>query len=112
MEKGYLPVIQKCASGKIPIDDILCVKQNLKNIKVVTHRGTLSLKGKISDIHPYLNDDFFQCHSYLVVNLTKIVEMSNNTIFFISKRKISLGRDNFIKTRKAYNQYLISLKQK
>ncbi len=109
MEKNYLPIIRKCLSGKVLVDEIVCIKQDLRQVKVVTDKGVVSLRGKIEDTNRYLTDDFFQCHSYLIVNLTKILAMSNNTIFFTNKRKIELGRDNFIKTRKAYNRYLSSL---
>lgn len=102
----YLVVIKAEASHKLRQKEILFLKQNLRDVIIVTERGAVAQKGKVIEFKEKLEENFYVCHSYCIVNLDRIESMHDNTIFFDCGKQVKLGKNNYIKTKQAFNEYL------
>ena len=92
----YLVVIKAEASHKLRQKEILFLKQNLRDVIIVTERGAVAQKGKVIEFKEKLEENF----------LDRIESMHDNTIFFDCGKQVKLGKNNYIKTKQAFNEYL------
>jgi DNA-binding LytR/AlgR family response regulator len=95
----------KSETFKINYADILYLEQDSKKLWIeISEEGKeqVTAQGNIRDISDNLESRFFQCHSYLIINLKRVVSMSSGTIVFDNGETKHLGRDAFFKTRKAF----------
>ncbi len=61
------------ALHKVREEEIVYVHQNKRDVVFVTEKGEFCLKSnKINFIESFLGDEFFKCHSYILVNLNKV----------------------------------------
>lgn len=108
--REYLPIIEKDISGKVKQADILYLAQDLRNVVIVRREGSsVIVRGHVGDFKDKLDENFHMCHSYLIINLERIVSMTAETIEFDNGEEKHIGRNNFYKVRKVYNNYLINL---
>lgn len=58
---------------KVREDEIVYIHQDKRDVVFVTEKGEFCLKSnKISDVEDALGEEFFKCHSYMLVNLNKV----------------------------------------
>ncbi len=107
--RRYLPIIEKDVSGRVEQEKILYLIQDLRNVIIVAEFERIQVRGKVEDFAEKLNSDFYRCHSYLAVNLSRVAKMTNCTMMFDNGEELRIGRNNFIKARHAYNAYLMKL---
>ena len=76
---------------------------------IVTEFEKIHVRGKVEEFIDKLNSDFYRCHTYLVINLSKVARMGSCTVLFDNGEELTIGRNNFIKLRRVYNEYLMNL---
>ena len=105
---GYIPVITKDRYYKINIADIDLIEQTSNKLRVVTSdRNEYEFRGTIDEIAPMLvGKSFFRVMKKLVINFDNVEYVSNYTLNFRSGITYGIGRNNFLKLRRAYKNYL------
>ena len=103
----WISVIQKKESFKIPQSDVLHIEQSGKSLHIKTDSDLLESAGKIREIREDLEEPFYLCHAYLIINIERVVSMTEGKIIFDDKTELHLGRDSFTRTRKKFNKYLL-----
>lgn len=99
--------IGNAESHRIPSDEILYIEQVGNKLHIQQTVGSVWVPGRMSAISKELGEPFFPSHSYLMVNISLIESMSNRQMHFLDSRvAITVGRDCFRKTRKAFNEYI------
>lgn len=107
--RTYLPIIEKDVSRRLEQHSILYLIQDLRNVIIAQDSEKISIRGRVDELARNLNSDFYRCHTYLTVNLSRIAKMANCTMIFDNGEELRIGRNNFIKARRAYNAYLMKL---
>jgi DNA-binding LytR/AlgR family response regulator len=107
VDKNWIGLIAKTESLKVPYSEVLYIEQVGKNLRIHKDTGILDIPGRISKISKVVCEPFFQCHSYLLINLSRVDAMVNGRIIFDNQKSTSLGEGNYHKTRKKFNQYLL-----
>ena len=104
-----LAFIGKSKTIKIPFAGILYIEQagtQLLIKKEETEEELQGIIGKIRELSRRLDGRFYQCHSYLIINMARVDSMMEGKIIFDNLEEKHLGRDCFAKTRRAFNHYL------
>lgn len=105
---GHIPVITKDRYYKINITDIDLIEQTSNKLRVVTSdRNEYEFRGTIDEIAPMLvGKSFFRVMKKLVINFDNVEYVTNYTLNFRSGITYGVGRNNFLKLRRAYKNYL------
>jgi DNA-binding LytR/AlgR family response regulator len=106
-DKNWIGLVGKTESLKLPYSEVLYIEQVGKNLHFHKEADTLDVPGRISKLSEVVGEPFFQCHSYLLINLSRVDAMANGMIIFNNQKSIHLGEGNYYKTRKKFNQYLL-----
>ena len=104
----YIPVITKDRYYKIKIKDIDFIEQFNNKLRVVTSdKNEYEFCGTIDEIASLLvGKSFFRVMKKLVINFDNVEYINNYTLNFHSGIAYGVGRNNFLKLRRAYKNYL------
>ena len=105
----YLPIINRSDSCKLAVSDICYISRNHRKLQFDTDRGLLHTYAKMDDIEELLGPGFCRCMSGCIVNLAKVRELKDMTVYFETGESLRLGRDAYIKLKQRYNAYLLGL---
>ena len=105
----YIPIINKSESCKLAINDICYVSRSSRKVSFETENGKIYTYYKIDNIDKILGPEFTRCMSSCIVNMSKIKDLKDNTVFFENGQKLKLGRDSFVRLKQKYNVYLLGL---
>ncbi|MDO4395708.1 MAG: LytTR family DNA-binding domain-containing protein [Clostridia bacterium] len=92
--------------ANVSVDTVLFIEKDGRKLKVVTDAREYSYYEKMSNIEHLLDNTFFLCRKGCYINLDKVVLMEDQHIVFENGNVYWLGRDNFIKTKKAFVNFL------
>lgn len=106
-KQNWIGAIDKTKSQKIPFDDVLYIEQIGKKLYIHKDKGSINIPGRISKISIPVEEPLFQCHSYLIINISRVRMMTKGVIIFDNLTSTRLGEHNYYKTRKKFNQYLL-----
>ena len=67
MEK-YIPIITRTDCCKVPVSDILYIRQHGRVTNIVTEAETFSQYAKAGDYVEYLDRRFFRCLRSVIIN--------------------------------------------
>lgn len=104
----YIPVITKNKYYKINLDDIEIIEQRSNKLYVKdVFRGEYVFRGTISELVPILvGRGFFRAMKKVIVNFDNVESVESDVINFRSGMKYGVGRNNLLKVRKGYRNYL------
>jgi DNA-binding LytR/AlgR family response regulator len=105
--------IGKGKSIKIPFAEILYIEQvqgQLMIKKSGISQSIMTLPGRIRDIPCTKDERFYHCHSYLIINIARVISMSSGVITFDNSDGKHISRDCFAKTRKEFNNRLMGIR--
>jgi DNA-binding LytR/AlgR family response regulator len=103
----WVAIIGKEESLKIPNDEVLFIEQIGSTLHVQKDDELVHVPGRISDLFWKPGEPFFQSHSYLLVNITRVHSMKKGKIIFDNLLPKYLSRDCYVRTRKFFNRYLL-----
>ncbi len=92
VDKRYMHIIERDFSQKIDIDSILYIAQDLRDVKIVTDKEVIKKHGKVIDMTGQVSDDFYLAHSYVMINLSNIEKMMDETVYFKGGHSLKLGK--------------------
>jgi DNA-binding LytR/AlgR family response regulator len=107
VDQNWIALIAKAKSLKVPYNEVLYIEQVGKNLRIQKDVDILYFTGRISKISTAVDEPFFQCHSYLIINLSRVHAMTNKEIIFDNLMTTQLGERSYYKTRKKFNKYLL-----
>ncbi len=104
----YIPVITKNKYYKINLDDIEIIEQRSNKLYVKdVFREEYVFRGTIADLVPILvGRGFFRAMKKVIVNFDNVESVESDVINFRSGMKYGVGRNNLLKVRKGYRNYL------
>jgi DNA-binding LytR/AlgR family response regulator len=108
ISRYYIPVLTKNKYYKIDLNDIEVIEQcnNILRVKDV-FREEYEFKGTIEEIVPMLiGKSFFRAMKKVVINFDNVDSIAANVIHFRSGLAYGIGRNNLLKVRKGYRNYL------
>ena len=108
MEK-YIPIITRTDCCKVPVSDILYIRQHGRVTNIVTEAETFSQYAKAGDYVEYLDRRFLRCLRSVIINFEQVQAMRDQTIYFENGKSFALGRTNYISTKQAFAAYLKKL---
>lgn len=106
-DSKWIAIIAKAESLKLTYDEVVFIEQVGKNLRIHKDKDTILIPGRISKFSTTMREPLFQCHSYLIINLSKIHAMTRGEIIFDNLMSTHLGDRNYYKTRKKFNQFLL-----
>lgn len=96
----------------IPIDEILYITQNKRCLVIKTTQREFVEYEKIENVLEYLDDSFFQCLKYTVLNMNQVRGFVDRKVIFANGDTFELGRDCFLRTRNSFIAYIKEMKEK
>ena len=102
----YLPIINRGDSCKLKVSDINYIIRDNRKLIFVTYFGERETYEKMEEIEKYLGQEFFRCMSGCIVNMEKIRELKDSSIYFEDGEKLGVGRDTYIRIKQHFNAYL------
>ncbi len=106
-DQNWIALIAKTESVKVLYDDVLYIEQVGDNLNIYKDTDTIQIPGRISKISIGMGEQFFQCHSYLIINLSRVLAMTRGEILFDNLTSTHLGEKNYYKARKKFNRFLL-----
>ena len=100
-----LCVKKKSETWKFNSKDVLYVKQDGREVNIVTNRMKISEYGSLEDYVVQLREGFYRCHKYCLINFNNVCYMKSGEIFFENGECVYLGENNFRATRQAFHAY-------
>jgi DNA-binding LytR/AlgR family response regulator len=108
IKNEIISVITSNVCAQVRVEDIESLEQNGRKVKIKTSKAVYTYYGKLEDLVPYLYDkSFYRPMKSVIINFEKIVMIGDFEIEFTSGNTYTMGRNNFIKTRKAFKNYLM-----
>jgi DNA-binding LytR/AlgR family response regulator len=107
INRDWIAFIGKEESLKVPYSDVLYIEQVGKSMHIQKDSEMLHVPGKIIKISTGMGEPLFLCHSYLIVNISRVYVMTKGMIIFDNHQSKYLGKNSYARTRKKFNQYLI-----
>ena len=103
-----IPMITNGKFVSIDVDTIQFIEQKGRKMYIVTDDNTMHIViGRLEELAKYLQGKaFYRPMKSLVVNMDKIIAVSKISIHFYSGVTYGLGRNNLLKIRKAYKNYI------
>ena len=108
MEK-YIPLITANCVRKILLSEIVYIMKQNRKIQIATESTVYEYYEKMERVVELLDKRFFACLRTCRINLDKIEKLENQTVFLAGGYRISLGRDNYVRTKQYYKAYLKKL---
>ena len=90
----------------LALEEILYMEKNLRKICVYTQTNQVEFYGRFPDILDCLDDRFLYCHRSYVINMDRVVVMTNKRIFVTNNACIFFGRDTYCRAKKIFDAYL------
>lgn len=96
----------------LQLNDILYMEKKLRKIKVYVDitccpgESTIEFYGKFPEVMMQLDNRFMYCHRSYVINMDKIIIMSDNRIYMTNNQDVYMGRNTFFRAKKIFNSYL------
>ena len=103
----WVAIIGKEETLKIPHDEVLFIEQIGNTLHVQKDDELVHVPGRIRDLSLNPGEPFYQSHSYLLVNITRVHSMKKGKIIFDNELPKYLSRDCYVRTRKFFNRYLL-----
>ena len=104
----YISVITNKVCARVRIEDIETIEQEGRRMHIFTMFEEFVCYESIERLAPLLvGRTFYRAKKGLVFNFKKVARIENGEIIMESGRVYALGRNNLIKTRKAYKNYLL-----
>ena len=110
MEK-FLPFVNSHQCCKIWLSDIMYIMQEGRTINIVTEKETYCTYDKLKNVDVHLDTHFYYCLKKITVNFENEAAMKEQTIYFKNGDMLSLGRQNYVRTRQAFAAYLLQQNQ-
>lgn len=108
---NWVGFVARAESLKVPFDEVIYIEQVGKTLHIHRDVDIIHVPGRISNISAVMGEPLFQCHSYLIINLSKVLMMAKGEIIFDNLMSAHLGDGTYHKTRKKFNQYLLGEQQ-
>lgn len=108
--RPYIAVKNRTLITKVLLDEILYIQRDGRKLDMATDAGIFSWYETVQRIEPVLDDRFYRSMTGCYVNLERIKTMGGDCcIQFENGAKLYLGRDNYIRTKQRFFQFLKSL---
>lgn len=105
----YLPIINRSESCRVKVSDICFISRDNRKLFFGTEDGTKMTYAKISSFEEFLGPEFVRCMSGCIINLAKVKDMKDLTVYFDNGETMELSRDSFLRAKQKYNAYLRKL---
>lgn len=104
----FISIITNKICARIRVEDIELIEQEGRKIHILTANEEFVCYDKVEALVPVLvGRSFYRAKRGLIVNFNAVSRLKDQEIFFESGRSYALGRNNYIKTRKAFKNYLL-----
>ncbi|MBN7772111.1 LytTR family DNA-binding domain-containing protein [Clostridium aminobutyricum] len=91
---------------RIAFQDIIYIEKSLRKIFFHLSSEVFCTYGKFDMYVVDLPEEFYLCSRSYIINLSKVIIMKDQTIYFVDGKDIRIGRDKFYGARKAYSAFI------
>ena len=105
--KGYITLVKRGSIERVEISSICYIQQQQRKLEILTaKRERYRVYGQVRDYEDCLDEGFVFIRKYTVVNLSHVKKMENCWITFANDECLWVGKNNFIKARRMFNDFL------
>ena len=108
MSGKYIPIINKGEISKVYIEDVLLIEQELRKTLIYTEDDKFWCYGKMDELSKFLDNRFFRCHQSCIINMSKVIKMKEQTVFFENGFKIMMGKEKFKFAKQNFARHVIN----
>ena len=101
-----ISVINSKTCIQINVKDIEMIEQVGRRVHEVTGSREDYYYGKIKSLENALDEKFYHVLNGCIVNFSKVIKMESQLIYLESGLVHEIGRNNFIKAKQAFKDYL------
>lgn len=98
----YLYIKVRKSQYRIPLNKILYMERNIREITIHTYTTEFQTSEKIDSILKRLPDHFVSCHRSYAVNLKMAVAIHRNSAVFSNGKVIPIGRTHYGDVKRAF----------
>ena len=111
-DRNYIPIINHLSCYRMPVSGIQFVEQRGRKLLFVSKDGEEhEIYGKMEDVEDYLSGPpFYRVMKSLVINMDMIVRVDRDQIVLNAGIVYAIGRNNLIRLRREYKNYLMNRK--
>lgn len=91
---------------KIEFQDIIFIEKSLRKIFFHLSSGIVCTYGKFDNYLEDLPKEFYLCNRSYIINLSKVIIMKDQIIYFVGGQDIRIGKDKFYSARRAYSDFV------
>ena len=88
------------------------MEKNLKVIIIHMPQDEVTFYGRFIDIMDDLDDRFMYCHRSYVINMDKIVWMTDNEIYIVGNHCVHMGNNTYRRAKHIFIDYLTRKKMR
>lgn len=103
---NYIMIMSGSESARVRVSDVVLIERNRRKLRIITDYRIYDFYGKMEAIEPMLDERFFPCLKGCYINFERVVRMTEQSIFFDNGMVYSLGRENFLRTKHQFKEYL------
>ena len=92
---------------KLAVGDILYLEQELRKVRIKTAAENLLVTGRVRELQEQIRGGFWMCHSYLAINLDRVLKVQSGAVVFENGEQYLLSRDAAVRAKKALEAYLV-----
>lgn len=104
--KIYIPITSRRTSARLELSAIIRIRRERGSLIFTTVKGIYRMKAKFQDIEEYLDDRFFDVLAGWRINFQHVEWMAKGEIGFDDGEIFPVGRNNFLRARRAFDEWL------
>lgn len=106
MTEQYIPIISGSETAKVGVSEVILIERDRRKLRIVTKEREYFYYEKLENVETLLDSRFYPCLKGCYINFERVSHMSDQKIYFDNGYVYNVGRNNFIKTKQYYKNYL------
>lgn len=102
----YLPIVTKACTTRVRVSDVMMITRNNRKLEIVAESGEFQYYEKLDNVTKCLGEGFYRCSDGIIMNFEKVECMKHQGVTFSNGTHVDMGRDAYLRTRKAFTEYL------
>lgn len=98
--------------AKVRVTDIIMIERIGRKLRIMTDERNFDYYERLENVIRLLDGRFFPCLKGCYVNFERVERMAEQSIFFDNGLVYGLGRENFLRTRHEFKEYLQKMAEK
>jgi len=108
MSNRLIPIFTRSEITAVKEKDIVFAESDGRKVIIHTLERKYCYNGNLSSLKEMLGQNFYKCHSSIIVNFNKVVSIKEGILRMEGGLKVLMGKNAYLATRKNFMSFVTS----